>query len=140
MKLIITYLCELCQQPIAHERVRSRCQDDLFIPYAKRKQFCEQCRREIEQYNGGGPEPIFWDLQDKEADKEIKVGDEIEYECFGATKGVVISKYEEENRVGYKVLCANGCGQLIYANTAMPRKTGRHFPQIAEVLEQMQGE
>ena len=76
----------------------------------------------------------------KKAEEEIKVGDEIEYEYFGVTKGVVISKYEEENRVGYKVLCANGCGQLIYANTAMPRKTGRHFPQIAEVLKQMQGE
>lgn len=75
----------------------------------------------------------------KEADEEIKVGDEIAY-CFAGnkTRGVVLQVIKIDEG-GYKVLCKNGCGQIIY-KTENPRKTGKHYQQIAEVLEQMKGD
>lgn len=77
----------------------------------------------------------------RKAEKEIKIGDEISYQYAGEnTKGVVVQCIHIDEG-GYKVICKNGCGQIIYnKGTYHIKKTGRHFPQIAEVLEQMKEE
>lgn len=72
MKLLITYLCELCQKPIAYEKMRTSYQDDAFIQYDEKKQFCERCGEEMKKYEARGwPPPTIWwpDMERKEKDE-----------------------------------------------------------------------
>lgn len=60
MKVRIEYLCELCQKPIAHEKIHSFIQD-ILIPYNENRQFCPQCKREMEMMNKNTVlTPTFW--------------------------------------------------------------------------------
>ena len=78
-------------------------------------------------------EPIFEEVKDVE---EIKVGDEVEIYGTGSIAVVMsIDKYRKKNY--YR--CVKYNGDLCTENdTFPPTKTGRHFPQITEVLKQMQ--
>lgn len=77
--------------------------------------------------------PIFEEVKDVE---EIKVGDEVEIYGTGSNAVVMsIDKYRKKNY--YR--CVKYNGDLCTENdTFPPTKTGRHFPQITEVLKQMQ--
>lgn len=69
-------------------------------------------------------------------DDEIKVGDEVEI-CGTGSRSVVTSIKKFNNKNYYR--CVNYYGELSTENDDLPpTKTGRHFPQIAEVLKQMQ--
>lgn len=74
--------------------------------------------------------------EEQKKKEEIKVGDEIEYKLFNDTvKGVVLQDFN--NGEGYKVLCSNGCGQIVYnIKENKIAKTGRHF-DIDEILKAM---
>lgn len=78
-------------------------------------------------------EPIFEEMKDAEA---IKVGDEVEIYGTGSHAVVTsIDKYDNKNY--YR--CMNYKGELSTENDDFPpTKTGRHFPQITEMLKQMQ--
>lgn len=67
----------------------------------------------------------------EQAQKEIQVGDEVFY---GNTKGIVI-RPEDSDRYA-SVFTA--IGEHITAENKDLTKTGRHFPEIAAVLEKMQ--
>ncbi len=54
MKLVVTYLCELCQTPLTTEKIHSRAKDDVTIPYRYEYMFCDKCRREYEMLSSTG--------------------------------------------------------------------------------------
>lgn len=64
--------------------------------------------------------------------EEIKVGDEVEYY---SGLGVVIESDDDF----ISVMKNNGKTKIVYNKTVL-KKTGRHFPQIEEILKQMQME
>lgn len=69
---------------------------------------------------------------------DVEVGDEIAYVYAGSpVKGIVVQvvKTEDPDDEGYKVLCSNGCGQMIFKKPYKPTKTGVHYNQIAELFE-----
>lgn len=69
----------------------------------------------------------------KQIDDEIKVGDEVIYD--GGRIGVIV-QVDKYGYRSYQIMNNHGeCGCWI---TDDIKKTGRHFPQIAEVLKQMQ--
>lgn len=68
----------------------------------------------------------------KQTDDDIKVGDEVTF-GFSSKKGIVIEIYEDSRAV---VLGIDGV--TIDRAKYFFTKTGRNFPQIAEVLKQMQ--
>lgn len=77
--------------------------------------------------------PIFEEVTDVE---EFEVGDEIEIYGTGSN-AVVTSIFRYGNKNYYRCMKYNG--DLCTENdTFPPTKTGRHFPQITEVLKQMQ--
>ena len=80
-----------------------------------------------------------YEEQKKKEEREIKVGDEIEYKLFNDTvKGVVLQDFN--NGEGYKVLCSNGCGQIIYnMKENKITKTGKHY-DIEGILKAMREE
>lgn len=71
----------------------------------------------------------------QEAEQEFKVGDEVE-ESLGKTTIISVVWYVSDERIFG--MTNDGKWNACYKSDA--RKTGRHFPQIAEVLEQMKGE
>lgn len=66
--------------------------------------------------------------------KEIKVGDEIERINGNHDRKYIVTKIIESDYINI-MFDDGGVG---YANPIHYRKTGRHFPQIEEVLKQMQ--
>lgn len=80
-----------------------------------------------------------YEEQKKKEEREIKVGDEIEYDLFnGTVKGLVLQDFN--NGEGYKVLCSNGCCQIVYnIKENKIAKTGRHF-DIEGILKAMREE
>ncbi len=73
-----------------------------------------------------------------ELDETIEVGDEIAYVYASSpVKGIVVQvvKTEDPDDEGYKVLCSNGCGQMIYKKPYNPVKTGVHYNEIAELFD-----
>ena len=70
----------------------------------------------------------------KAEDEAVKVGDEVETD--GGTRFAVTFVYDDGKRCAGYGSDGKHCG----IETAYCRKTGRHFPEIAAVLEQMKGE
>ena len=64
----------------------------------------------------------------EQAQKEIQVGDEIE-----SVSGKAVVVYVDEHKVRY--VYSNGVYAFDYIDKVA--KTGRHFPEIAEVLQKM---
>ena len=75
----------------------------------------------------------------QEDDEEIHVGNEIilnEYSPFDAnTKAIVVMKVCTD-RFAYRVMIGNGYMEWVDQD-AIDCKTGRHFPEISEVLKKM---
>lgn len=77
--------------------------------------------------------PIFEEVEDVEV---IEVGDEVE--LYGTGSHAVVTSIEKYYNKNY-YRCVNYKGALSTENDDFPpTKTGRHFPQIIEVLKQMQ--
>ena len=74
----------------------------------------------------------------KKAEAEIKVGDEV-YFCDKNHTRVVFSIFYE-NAKEPRALQFTESGKYVVDNISDLHKTGRHFPQIEEVLKQMKGE
>lgn len=86
-----------------------------------------------------GKEPQY---ESRRTDEEIKLGidlgDEVVDDYYGS-KGVVLGIATFQGKVWLSLLMRNHkVPQLVVASGY--KKTGRHFPQIVEVLEQMKGE
>lgn len=66
---------------------------------------------------------------------EIRVGDEVEYECDGIVR-FVVTGFCGETAFGFKYQCDyDDVGE--YCDIEDLRKTGRHFDEVAELLEKM---
>ena len=72
-----------------------------------------------------------FEVEEKQTNDEIRVGDEVRGKSE-KERGVVIECIDQTNFV---VLCIDGIARHSYINEFS--KTGHHFDQIEEVLEQM---
>lgn len=70
---------------------------------------------------------------------EIKIGDEVEYECCGEVVKFIVTGINDSLFYGFKSPCEYyDVGE--YAHIDSLRKTGRHFPEVVQLLEKMKGE
>lgn len=69
----------------------------------------------------------------KKSKEEIHVGDEVK---FGDTNGVVVGIDTATEDGGVNVVCRDG--NTGYIGMAYVTKTGRHFPEIEELLKKME--
>ena len=70
--------------------------------------------------------------------KEIRVGDEVEYECDGIVR-FVVTGFCGETAFGFKYQCDyDDVGE--YCDIEDLRKTGRHFDEVEELLKKMMEE
>ena len=86
-----------------------------------------------------GKEPQY---ELRRTDEEIKLGIELGDEVIGdyGAKGVVVGMDTYKGKILLSLLMRNHkVPQLVNAR-GYKTKTGRHFPQIREVLEQMKGD
>lgn len=74
-----------------------------------------------------------YEEKQKQADDEIKVGDEIERIKGNNGRKYIVTKIIESDYINI-IFDDGGVG---YVNPINYRKTGRHFPQIEEVLKQI---
>ena len=72
----------------------------------------------------------------KDEEEEIKVGDEVKYRSIINTEICGIVTGHDKNYLYFFVLAKNGEFGTVAVDNVV--KTGRTFPQIAEVFEQMQ--
>ena len=75
--------------------------------------------------------------EEKKAEAEIKVGDEVYFSDENHTRVVFSIFYE--NAKEPRVLQFTESGNYVVDNISDLHKTGRHFSQIEEVLKQMKG-
>jgi len=80
-----------------------------------------------------------WEEKQTQEDAEIKVGDEVRVgeEGRNAFSAVVHLVGDRGDCIVYQCISANGLHYTCTSNDAI-RKTGRTFPEIAEVLKKMQ--
>ena len=77
--------------------------------------------------------------EQEQEQEEIKVGDEVERILDGEVDSKAV--FLEEDEGYYRCLFWTGCCFTILGYPKKQfRKTGRHFPEIAAVLEKMRGE
>ena len=86
-----------------------------------------------------GKEPQY---EFRRTDEEIKLGIELGDEVVGdyGAKGVVVGMDTYKDEVWLSLLMRNHKVPQLIKASGFKTKTGRHFPQIIEVLEQMKGE
>lgn len=87
--------------------------------------FCPECVRSFEKWA-------------RIEDDEIKLGDEVIGD-YGA-KGVVVGMVTYEGKDLLSLLMKNHEVPQLVSASKYKTKTGRYFPQIVEVLEQLKGE
>lgn len=75
--------------------------------------------------------------EQKKADAELKVGDEIEIRAESSIPRMVVTQIDNQY---ISTVDAKGDTRCFNGNTTTFVKTGRHFPQIEELLKQMKGE
>ena len=76
-----------------------------------------------------------YEQQKQDVKEEIKVGDEVEYLICGGGLEVITNIDRGEYRL------MDAYGNISYADgLRYHKRTGRHFPQIVEVLKQLRGE
>lgn len=73
----------------------------------------------------------------KEYENHIEVGDEV-YTIYDDAPRVVVSIFNEDATGEKRVVSVSISGIISNLYAEELRKTGRHFPQIQEVLKQMQ--
>ena len=110
------------------------------IPYAERSEIFDGQQDILSIVQKFSPSEVTAKLREYEqqkADDEIKVGDEVTAAWGNA---VVVRKYTDKDGV-------ERCEYWYYENariscdvTSNLRKTGRHFPQVAELVKAMKGE
>ena len=72
----------------------------------------------------------------KKQKDEIRVGDEVEYECGGDIVRFVVTGFRGERAFGFKNQCEyDDVGE--YCDIEDLWKTGRHFDEVAELLKKM---
>lgn len=69
----------------------------------------------------------------EQAQKEIQVGDEVELKC-GVSPAIYMQGTNGSDEI-YLLFNDGSCG--MHSRSEIERKTGRHFPEIAEVLAKM---
>ena len=75
----------------------------------------------------------------KRTKDEIRVGDEVEYKCCGKVVKFIITGVSDSIVYGFKSPCGyDDVGE--YCDIEDLRKTGRHFPEVAELLKKIRGE
>ena len=86
-----------------------------------------------------GKEPQY---ELRQTDEEIKLGIELGDEVVGdyGAKGVVVGMDTYKGEIWLSLLMRNHKVPQLIKASGYKTKTGRHFPQIIEVLEQMKGE
>ena len=86
-----------------------------------------------------GKEPQY---ELRRADEETKLGIDIGDEVIGdyGTKGVVLGITTYNGNIWLSLLMRNHKVPQLVEASGYKTKTGRHFPQIVEVLEQIKGE
>lgn len=86
-----------------------------------------------------GKEPQY---EFRRTDEEIKLGIDLGDEVVGdyGAKGVVVGTDTYKDEVWLSLLMRNHKVPQLVKASGYKTKTGRHFPQIIEVLEQMKGE
>ena len=73
------------------------------------------------------------------SENEIHVGDEVEYESCGEVVKFIVTGVNGSRVYGFKSPCEyDDVGD--YCDIDGLHKTGRHFPEVAELLEKMRGE
>lgn len=76
----------------------------------------------------------------KKKKEEIRVGDEVEYECDGIVR-FVVTGIKNSTAYGFRQMYeyddVSDVGE--YCDIDMLKKTGRHFPEVAELLKKMRG-
>ena len=83
-------------------------------------------------------------MQKEKADQEIRVGDEVEYCCDDREKYVVLRTYLNVSADTMLTVLHRGDGDIdscpLYHNgVAIFRKTGNHFPQVADLMTELGG-
>ena len=73
---------------------------------------------------------------EQEQGAEIKVGDEVELKC-GVRPAIYMQGSKRFDEI-YLLFNDGSCG--VHSKSEIERKTGRHFPEIATILEKMRGE
>lgn len=86
-----------------------------------------------------GKEPQY---ESRRTDEEIKLGIDLGDEVVGdyGAKGVVVGIDTHRDEILLSLLMRNHKVPQLVKASGYKTKTGRHFPQIIEVLEQMKGE
>ena len=79
----------------------------------------------------------FREYEEEQKKAELKVGDEIEIHAESSIPKMVVTQIDNQY---ISTVDAKGDTRCICKNTNKFVKTGRHFSQIEEVLEQMKGE
>lgn len=75
----------------------------------------------------------------KAIEDEIKAGDEVEYECCGEIVKFIVTGVNGSIAYGFKSPCEyHDVGE--YSHIDGLHKTGRHFPEVVELLKKMRGE
>lgn len=111
------------RRALADVREEHVCQTCVYFERDENEEPCVRCPRNfIDQY-----------MPKQERDAEIRVGDEVEGDEDGQ-RGVVIDSRFENSQVA--VLTGNSKVYSWWSKCAI-HKTGRHFPEIAEVLQKM---
>ena len=114
----------------AKKLVWETCIEDLeTMGFLKKDETCES-GKVLEKYTTS--EAILNLKEYEQRQKDIQVGDEVE--CIDGVKCVVLDETETEGV--WHILTENGC--IKRANKRLlTNKTGRHFPEIAQVLKRM---
>ena len=73
---------------------------------------------------------------EQEKDSEIKVGDEVTLKC-GVRPAIYMQGTKGSDEI-YLLFNDGSCG--VHSKSEIERKTGRHFHEIATILEKMRGE
>lgn len=75
----------------------------------------------------------------KKQKDEIRVGDEVTYTLCGDTATFIVLGKKKNKYYGFNPNAPdyNDVGE--YCDADMLKKTGRHFPEVAELLEKMRG-
>lgn len=76
----------------------------------------------------------------KKQNDEINIGDEVTYTLCGDTATLIVLGKKKNKYYGFNPNAPdyNDVGE--YCDADMLKKTGRHFPEVAELLEKMRGE
>lgn len=74
--------------------------------------------------------------QYEQEQEEFQVGDEVELKC-GVRPAIYMQGTKGSDEI-YLLFNDGSCGQ--HSKSEIERKTGRHFPEIATILEKMRGE